>query len=510
VYRPPAYIAGSPQEAHGGVVLEVGDRTMRASNALSRGPAPRNPGRTFCPLCLALLAGLLAGCAATEHELDHSWVAGEVRERTSHHMGPPSGHGEVLLHPGVSLEDGLSEDEAVTVALWNNAAFQEILVDLGLSRADLLQARLLPDPELWHVYPVGVKQLEYAIEFPIESLYLRPIRVAAARLENARVAARLVQSALDLIRDVRQGYADLLLARGRLRVAEEGARLRGRIAELAEARLRAGDASPLETATARIDALQAQQDLTRVRYDVTLAEERLRNLLGIGGLGVALVPEDALPLPQADLDVEALTQEAVATRPDALAAVEAVAAAEERLRLARLSWFRIFGIIDANSRGLKGHEIGPGLRLTLPFFNRNQGGIARAEAERERALRQQVTVHNQILLDVRRAFAQYQQARAELDILERQVRPEVEAAIRRTEKAYQEGSTTYLLVLESTRQLLDNRLRATLLHADLRRAWAELERSVGRRLGESCTSPSTQAAAGAKKEPHPEAKETTP
>ncbi len=60
--------------------------------------------------------------------------------------------------------------------------------------------------------------------------------------------------------------------------------------------------------------------------------------------------------------------------------------------------------------------------------------------------------------------------------------PEVEAAIARSRRAYQEGNATYLIVLETTRQFLDSRLRQAQLQGDLRRAWAELERSVGRRL----------------------------
>ena len=59
---------------------------------------------------------------------------------------------------------------------------------------------------------------------------------------------------------------------------------------------------------------------------------------------------------------------------------------------------------------------------------------------------------------------------------------EVETAIRRAQAAYQEGNVPIFIVLETTRQLLDNYLREAILVADLRRFWAELERSVGRRL----------------------------
>src|SRR5262245_17159451 len=116
-------------------------------------PAPRPSARTEGLVCLALFAGLFAGCASTPTALDRSWVAATVHERTGRSMGPPPCRGDITLPPRVSGQGGLTEDEAVTVALWNNAAFQELLVDLGLTRADLIQAGLLPNPELWHLYP---------------------------------------------------------------------------------------------------------------------------------------------------------------------------------------------------------------------------------------------------------------------------------------------------------------------------------------------------------------------
>ena len=84
--------------------------------------------------------------------------------------------------------------------------------------------------------------------------------------------------------------------------------------------------------------------------------------------------------------------------------------------------------------------------------------------------------------DVRTAYARYQQARAELDLVRGKTRPETEDAIRRAEAAYEEGNATYLIVLEANRQLITTYAREAQLTADLRRAWAELERAVGRRL----------------------------
>jgi cobalt-zinc-cadmium efflux system outer membrane protein len=442
------------------------------------------PCRVIYIGCLvAACAVVAAGCKHHQPVCDCLAVSGKLVERTGQELRPPGSPGWPFE---ACFEDGLQPEEAVIIALWNNAQFQQTLVDIDLTRADLVQARLLPNPELWYLNPVGVKQLEYAIEFPIEVLWLRPLRIASARFENQRTCERLVQAGLDLIRDVRQAYASLVLMHDRLEVAEENVRLRGHVAQLAEARLKAGDISKLETAAARIDWLQAEQDLVRTRYDVVIAEEVLRNLLGIPDCRLALTVDRRVPLPSADLDVDALAALAVQSRPDALAAREAVHAAERRARLARLAWYRAAGIVDANGQGLNGHEIGPGFRLSIPIFNWGQGSIRRADAELEQAQRAQVTVHNQILLDVRQAFLRYEQARQELDYLEKSVRPEVEAAIRRANSAFKAGDTTYLLVLQSTRQLLDLLFRAAQLHANIRSAWADLERSVGYRLTGSC------------------------
>jgi len=449
-------------------------------------PSDATPSRALLWRMAVLWCGACCtGCytAPLKTACDLPTIEKKLQQRTGKPIGVDKPTCEFVLPPGISLDDGLTEDKAVVIALWNNAAFHELLVDLGIARADLVQAGLLPNPEFVYYWPMGGKPYRYLFDLPIDVLWLRPMRVKSAKQEVARVCDRLVQAGLDLMRDTRQAYADVLLARERLRILEESVQLRKHVSDLAEVRLKAGDATPQEAATARIDYLQAQQDAVRAGYDIPISEERLRNLLALGEKRCPLVLDTTLPTQNGGMDPCALAKEAAATRPDAVAAIAAVAAAEERLRLAKLAWFRVLGIGDATSANTPtDHVFGPGLRFTVPIFNQGQGMISRAKAEAERACRQQQTVHNQIVLDVYRAYAQYLQARSEIEVLQQKVRPEVLGNIRRSQKAYQEGNAPYLIVLEATRQLVDSFLREAQLHADLRRTWAELERSVGRHL----------------------------
>jgi len=422
------------------------------------------------------------GCVHLPPSRDRADVSRDLQTRVSQTLGPRASVDEIVIPKNLELGQAMNEDQVVMLALWNNPLFQETLVELSLTKADLLQAGLLPNPDAIFFFGMPGKPYKYAAELPIEAIWLRPIRLKIAGNENARSAERLAQVALDLIRDTRQAYADVLLAQERKRIAKRAVELRGGLSESAKKRLDAGDASVQEASTAKIDSMQAEQDAKRINFELPLAEERLRNLLGLGGISFPIILDSALTQSNPGATAEILADEAVRSRPDALAAEVAVAAAAERLRFAKIGWVRFLGIADASSGRRTGHEFGPAFRVTLPIFNHNQGIIARSEAELEQLQRRCVTIRNQIHLDVRLAYLRLEQAEAEAKYLRENVLPEVTAAIARAKKAFIGGGASYIIVLETTRQEIDTLNREAMLHAERRRAWAELERSVGRRL----------------------------
>lgn len=427
-------------------------------------------------LLIALFPALLAGCASTHSFMDDpDTVVSAIRQRAT------PGENQVLVPDTVAMADGLSESEAIQLALVNNALFQELLVDLGLAHADLVQAGLLPNPEVLYAFPAGAKPFKYAIDLPIDVIVLRPARTRAATAEWERTRERLTQAGIDLVRDTRVAHADWVFARERVRIAEENLKLRERIFTLAEGRFKAGDATPLEVSTAKIDSLRAKQEATRAINDVPIFEERLRNMTGLGLFRPDLTPEATVPPTALISGLDALVDEAISSRPDVRSADQAIEAADGRVRLAELGWLRVLVTGDATS-GESGHEFSPALRLVIPIFNWNQGGIARATADRERLIRQRNTVRERAAQEVRLAYAQHAQAAADYQQWKSDIRPAVDEAVRRAENTFKEGGTSLLLVLETSRQLIEARTREAQLRADLLRAWAELERSVGRKL----------------------------
>ena len=427
---------------------------------------------------ITLLALSLTACTPQGKGL--SDVANDLEQRTGQHFAE-TGADETAWPANISLNDGLSDDELVSLALWNNPAFRATLADLGLSRADLVQAGMLPNPTLSMLMPFGAKPLEMTLIYPLEIFWLRPQRIETAKLDVEQAAHRLVQTGLDLIRDVRVAHAELTLAKERLKLAHSSVTLNQNIAELTHARLRAGDASELELTNAQVDALQAQEQQGRFRHDCEIAKERLRNL---AGLSLEQWPENisAEKLPDSNkFDAEQLLTEALNARPDLRAAEINVESAGERIGLAKAEVFKLTASL--NAKQVNGPLLaGPGLDVTLPIVNQNQGGIAQALARFDKAARQYVATRQRIALDVREAHARLQQASESLKQWQQTILPPLQTAIQDAENAYAAGNVTYLFVLETQRRWLDAQLKTAQAAADLRRARAELERSVGHNL----------------------------
>ncbi len=397
--------------------------------------------------------------------------------------------GQVTLPPGASLADGISEDEAVAIALWNNAQFQEMLVNLDIARGDLLQAGLLPNPLGSYTLGVDNKAYKYMFEFPLEAIWLRPFRINAAEADAERVSHQLSQAGLDLIRDTRRAYNDMQQAKLQRDLWDESLALRRRIATMAQKRLDAGDISKQEANVANLDALATEQNAAQAHFSIQTAEERLRFSMGVGSASGEL-KLDPLPTPKChNVDIAALVDKAIQNRPDAQATKSAIRAAEQRSNLSLLGWFGITGVADATSGRKNGHEFSPGIKGVIPIFNQNQGSIARFTGEEERARRNGQTVAQQIRLEVNQNYMLYRQACTQLDILQTKVKAGVETDLSRMEKAYASGDVPYLMVLQASHVVVDTHLREAQLIGDVRRTAAELERSVGARVNPEILAP---------------------
>jgi cobalt-zinc-cadmium efflux system outer membrane protein len=430
---------------------------------------------------MSVLIFLAAGCAV-HSPYNRSYVSQGIKDRTAQELGQRTQPGRFSLPEGVSFEDGLSEDEAVAVALWNNAQFQADLAALGFAEADLVEANMLPNPVFSLLFPVGPKLLEADLEMPIDVLWQRPHRIAAAEIDAQALAENLVEHGLGLIRDVQTTYADLWLADERARLAREDLQLRAQMAEFAQAQLGAGDISELVASESRVNSLRAAEVARSLAKEAALLRHRLETLLGLVSDDVQfeIAPSDTIPSTQTSIDE--LVKTALAARPDLRAAELAVEAAGKRVGWEQSKVYNLIAIIDAKDEGEDFLTVGPGLAAEIPVFNQNKGGIARAAAELEQATRQYEVVRQNIISQVREAYILYVSAHEEFELWNSQVIPSLEDILEQTQKSLAAGEVSYLSILETREKLVDARVREAELAAQQRRTAAELNYSVGKKV----------------------------
>ena len=425
-------------------------------------------------LFVAVVGSLLVGCTTAPSQTE---LTGRVLAQTR------SGNRDEtsLEPPGIEGRVRLSEEEAVAVALWNNAAFQESLATLGFQRADLLLAGQLGNPSLVTLFPAGPKQFQFTALLPVEAFWLRPRRVAIAKIDLESASEQLVVTGLDLVRNTRLAFVELVLAEDRLKAATQSVQVQERIAELTRKRFEAGDVGGLESDLAEAAVLQSRQLLERHRRDEKLARARLRQLLGLKD--DASIPElvrSEIPVGQ-PIDEAEVLRRALAARPELRANELALQAAAKRGQLSKAEAYLVGAAFDVNGSPT-GAQAGPGLNLTLPILNQNQGARARAEASSHVLVRRHRALQDRIQLEVREALSRKEHALRELELVRSRILPALESAANHARHSLQAGELSPGVSLESERRLADGQVLLAEAIAEVHRSEAEISRAVGRRF----------------------------
>jgi len=430
-------------------------------------------------VCLVLVIELLSlsGCA-TRSVYDRKYVSDEIGKRSGYYL-PVEPSDSSLIPPGIIPEDGLSMEEAVAIALWNNPQIRVDLADLGFARADLIEAGMLPNPVFSLLFPLGPKQLEYTLSFAIDVLWQRPRRVASAKLNTEKVAENLVNHGLALVRNVHISFADLNLSIEKLNILVDESELDSEIAEIAFIRKQAGDISELEETSFHLAASRTKELSISTRRDMEIQKIRFLTLLGlISEYSDIRLNPDPLSLPDT-LDPGFLIETGLACRPDLRAAELEIEIAGERLGWEQSKIINLTALLDANAEGKSGFEMGPGMDFEIPVFYFNQGGRARARTEIQRAADNYLVIQQSIRAEILESFQAYRSAKQSYEFLKNEILPQAEQAVKNAEQAYTSGEISYLEFLEFRRQLLQTRLRIIESEAEVRKSTASIYYSIG-------------------------------
>jgi cobalt-zinc-cadmium efflux system outer membrane protein len=390
----------------------------------------------------------------------------------------------------------ISLEQAISMALANSPAIKAARTQIQQSQAQEITANLRPNPTLnWDsqfipVFSPGdfssdtlnnLQQFDIGVGYLFERGHKRQNRLQAARDATAVTAAQVADTERTLIFNVAQQFINVLLANSTLQFAQEGLKSFQETVNISEQRYRAGDISEGDFLKIKLQLLQFQTDVSSARVAKVQALGSLRQLIGYASLPHAydvVGKLDYQPLTAALSDLQA---KALAERPDLQAAKKGVKAANSQISLAKAD-----AKVDFNASASYSHVSGASstslfFNVPLPFFNRNQGEIARTKFALTQAELTARAAEDTVLTDVTNAYeaassnqdvvklylsGYLKQAQDSLDISQYAYKGgaatlldflDAERSYRSTQLAYRQAVANYMLSLEQLRQAIGTR-----------------------------------------------------
>ncbi len=430
---------------------------------------------------------LLTACASVQTHEEWERVKASAFERTGAEIKWEQTEEDVKAvqaEAGTLLSDGLSEEDAVKIALLNNRKLQASFEEIGVAKADLVQAGLFTNPGLSAVFRFpfegGGTSIEGEALMNIADFWQMPIRKKAASSRLETVMLQISEEILDTAAEARKAHLEriaLTSLRDEVkRIKEEAEKFRDHLIY----RQKFGYSNDLDIYTADASAAEQELELARLERELKAAALRLNRVLGLspGQTDYEMtgsLSEEFTPLPDAD----GMIAYSLSMKPDILIAKMKV---EGSRRVLELEKKRIFDNVEAGAAYAKeGNEnvLGTALDIRLPVFDQNQAQIAKAEYRVRQAEKELQAEEGVVREEVSSLLEQLSLTRKEADLIRDKILPAREGAVEYAEKYFNAMQLNMLYLLETKRSLFETQRRFLEVLQEQRRLEIELERVLG-------------------------------
>jgi outer membrane protein, heavy metal efflux system len=410
-----------------------------------------------------LVAG---GCASP---IDRSWneplAASDSFDRSDARAVEP-----LAQMPGDALArleslETLSLDDAILLGIAGNPLLKRAGYQVEVADGQVIQAGLYPNPLIsFDGEGLGAGagsggETIYRVEQEI--VLGGKIGRARAVAESDRLGARaaLVSEEFAVASRVTRSYFAAAAANERLKNRQELLDLSDELLKAAATQVDAGSATEPDRLRAEVVWEQAAIELDAARLAAVAARQTLASAIGLEAPVLLPLTTKVDGVPQFS-DLESF----VASVLDANSRIEIARISIERAR-------RAHELARAQAMPNLVASIGPrysdidnettvdlGLGMRVPLFDRNQGNIRSALAERLSAGAELRAVQLELLSEVSQAWAAYDAARMATTRYREQLLPKAERTLDMTRQMYERGKTGYLRLLDAQQVVIESRI----------------------------------------------------
>lgn len=376
----------------------------------------------------------------------------------------------------------LSLDSALARAFANNPELAAARWEIDIAQGARQQAGLIPNPVLSvdaedtrrDSRTTSVK-LSQALELGGK----RGARIDVASRGQELAALELERRRNQLRADVLDAYYAALRAQERTQLAGRSLALAERGVAVAQGRVNAGKASPVEATRAQVQLAEVRLELNRGQMEQDNAYRRLAMVTGAATSDFAGVQEQplalaALPAPAQLLGRLPETTELRLAEQEVVQR-EASLGLEKAQRIPDLD-VSVGSQYDASARERVNLV---GLSMPLPLFNRNQGNVLSAARRADQARDLRNATELRLRTETRQALEQWNTARGEVQSFNQTILPAAQRAVDSATQGFEMGKFSFLDVLDAQRTLIGARTQYLAAVAQTTDAWVRIERIYG-------------------------------
>ncbi|PYS05010.1 MAG: hypothetical protein DMG12_08800 [Acidobacteria bacterium] len=385
----------------------------------------------------------------------------------------------------------LTLQRVVSLYIERNLELQAERYRLERTKADAIAARLRPNPgvsvmaeNLRVSGPVAASRL-----YELGATYSETIELGGKRKLREQVAAvtisageaRVANAMRKGIAEVKRLYFQAVLARRDIEVAIENRQMFQQLVQFNLARFQEG-------AIPEADLIKVR--LERIKFDSALKQAELRERQAMIQLAENL-EDDAIAKQvvagEVDLrilnpDLDTLLETALRERPDVQAAQREVEAAKEKIALEEARARADISPFVGYKRLANDNTVMFGVNLPLKVRDRNQAGIARAQADQKAAGALREVAKSHTTAEVKAAYEAFQTAREQVQTFRDELLNQADESRSIALAAYEEGATPLLSLLEAQRTRAEVRQQYVRTLFDYQISLSELELAVGKEI----------------------------
>jgi outer membrane protein, heavy metal efflux system len=394
-------------------------------------------------------------------------------------------------------------DEAVQMALQHNHNILAMMTTIQQSQAEETTQNLRPNPSLfadWEYLPLGSPshqnpnlysgestgdylknntEGDIGLSYLIERGGKRHDRFQAQKDITAQTRSLVADNGRGLTFQVATLFFSAQLAESTLELAEKDLKSFQQTVDISEVQYKAGGLSENDYLMIKLQLLQFESDEEQAQLAKVQSLSDLRQLLGYESVSEDYDVVSSFEYQPVKVNLEDLQLKALQNRPDLRAAQQGVTAANSQLTLQKAN-----GKQDVTVQANYSHTGGINAAsfygsIPLPFFNRNQGEIARARFAITQADEQEKATNGQALTDV---FDAYQGLRSNDKVVQLYISKYLDVASRSrdiSEYAYHRGGVSLLVFLDAERNYRATQLAYRQALASYLLALEQLREAVG-------------------------------